>query len=253
MSLTGLDGLGWLLLMLGPLLLFQRWLHRELQAIFLVITRRPNAAVMIFSLLFLPGVALHESSHFLAARLLGVRTVRFSLIPQAMRDGRLRLGYVETGVADPLRDALIGFAPLLSGGLVVAYIGIQRLNLLPLGADLAQGKIAAFLQGVSALPEQADFWLWFYLLFVVSSTMLPSSADRRGWLPVVIGAMCLLGLALLAGAGPWMAANVAPWVERGLRALAAVLGISLAAHVVLLAPAAGLRWGLERLTGLKVV
>ena len=60
-----LDGLGWLLLMLGPLLFAQRWLHREIQILFLLLTRKPVIALGLFSLLFFPGVLLHELSHYL--------------------------------------------------------------------------------------------------------------------------------------------------------------------------------------------
>ena len=127
-----LDGLGWLLLMLGPLLFAQRWLHREIQILFLLLTRKPVIALGLFSLLFFPGVLLHELSHYLVARLLGVRTGRFSLLPSLMADGKLRLGYVETAGSDVVRDALIGTAPLLSGGAAVAFLGINRLGLVPL-------------------------------------------------------------------------------------------------------------------------
>jgi hypothetical protein len=44
-------------------LLFQRWLHGELQAVLLLLTRRPVTALGIFSLLFFPGVLIHEASH----------------------------------------------------------------------------------------------------------------------------------------------------------------------------------------------
>jgi hypothetical protein len=59
-----LDGLAWLLLMLGPLLLLQPVLHREIQAVFLLLTRRPALTIGLFSLIFFPGVLLHEGSHF---------------------------------------------------------------------------------------------------------------------------------------------------------------------------------------------
>jgi hypothetical protein len=230
------DGFGWLLLALGPLLLSQRWLHREIQLVFYLLTRRPAASLVLFSLLFFPGVLLHESSHYLAARLLGVRTGGFSLLPSLMDEGKLRLGYVETTASDPLREALIGAAPLLAGGALVAYLGVQRLGLVPLAPLIAQGNWVAFWQGFYALPERTDFWLWFYLAFTISSTMLPSASDRRAWLPVSLVVLALLGLSLLAGAGPWMLENAAPWLNRALRAMATVFGISLALHLVMLLP-----------------
>ena len=107
-----LSGLFWFILMLVPLILLQRLLHREIQAVFLILTRDPRITMGIFSLIFLPGVFLHELSHFLMAKILGVRTGRFSLFPQSLPDGRLQLGYVETTRSDIIRDSLIGAAPL---------------------------------------------------------------------------------------------------------------------------------------------
>ena len=75
----------------------------------------------IFSFIFLPGVFLHELSHFIMAKLLGVRTGRFSLLPQSLPDGRLQLGYVETTRSDIVRDSLIGAAPLI---VMALWIGL---------------------------------------------------------------------------------------------------------------------------------
>ncbi len=252
MILEGMDGLGWLLLVLGPLLLFQRWLHHELQAILLIVTRRPQVALVLFSVLFFPGVLLHESSHFLMARLLGVRTGRFSLLPRPLKGGRLQLGFVETDPTDFVRDALIGAAPLITGGLLIAYIGIAHMEMMPLANALQQGNLRVFLASLSTLPSQADFWLWFYLAFAVSSTMLPSAADRRAWLPITLALCLLVGAALLAGAGPWMAEYLAPALNQALRVMAAIFGLSLILHVVLLFPAWLLHTLLSRLTGLEV-
>ncbi len=250
--LTGWDGLAWLLLLIGPMLFMQRRLHFELQALFLLLTRRQDVAMGLFSLLFFPGVVLHETSHFLMARLLGVRTGRFSLIPQVMPGGKLQLGFVETAVSDPLRDALIGSAPLLSGGLAIAYLGLDRLGLLPMAAYLNAQDWTGVLASLQALPERPDFWLWFYLAFAVSTTMLPSASDRRAWLPVVLVLVVLIVLALVAGAGPWMVEHLTPWLNRGLRALAAVFGISLGIHLTLWLPARLMRALVSRLTGLRV-
>ena len=50
--------------MIVPLILLQRLLHREIQAVFLIMTRDVRLTMGIFSMLFLPGVFLHELSHF---------------------------------------------------------------------------------------------------------------------------------------------------------------------------------------------
>jgi hypothetical protein len=248
-----LDGLGWLLLMLGPLLISQRRLHREIQFVFFLLTRRPAASLVLFSLLFFPGVLIHESSHYLVARLLGVRTGALSLLPALMPDGKLRLGYVETEQTDVLRESLIGAAPLIAGGALVAYLGVSRLGMVPLAALLRAGNWPAFWQDLALLPEHTDFWLWFYLAFTISSTMLPSASDRRAWLPVGLVLLALPLAALLAGAGPWMLANLAPWFNRVFWAIATVFGISLALHLTILLPFRLLRELLLRATGQRIV
>lgn len=250
--LASLDGFLWLSGALTALVLFQRALHREMQAVFLLLTRHPTITQVLFAVLFLPGVFLHEFSHWLAALLLGVPTGRFSLLPQVQPDGRLRLGYVEADSGGVLRDALIGAAPLLSGSLFVAFAASNRLGLLPLWDALQAGQGEQAWQVLRALPQLPDFWLWFYLTFAVSSTMLPSASDRHAWLPVGLSAAALLGLAILAGAGEWMLLQLAPPLNRFLRALALVFGLSALLHALLLLPFWALHRLLSRLTGLDV-
>jgi hypothetical protein len=248
-----LDGLLWLLLLLGPLLILTRRLHRETQAIFLLVTRRPDIALTLFAVLFFPGVFIHEISHFLMARLLGVHTGRFSLIPQPTVQGRLQLGYVETAKSDWLRDSMIGVAPLLLGGVVVAYAGLVQLDLNALWAEWSELGPAAFLQVATGIYHQPDFWLWFYLIFAVSSTMLPSPSDRRAWLPLLLVIGALVVLSALAGAGPWMMENLAPALNRVLQVLAVVFAISVVSHLLLFLPLWGAHRLLTLLTGMEVV
>ncbi|MFM8320472.1 MAG: hypothetical protein ACKOC5_06110 [Chloroflexota bacterium] len=228
-------------------------MHQEIQSVFLLLTRRMDLAIILFSLLFFPGVLLHEVSHFLAARLLRVRTGRFSVFPQPLPGGRLQLGYVETAAADPLRDTLIGAAPLISGGLFVGYSGLYGLGLLSAWNTLQAGGSSALTGGLTGMLAQPDFWLWFYLTLVVSSTMMPSASDRRGWLPVGLVLGALLAVSLFAGAGPWLAETLAPLLNRFLSAAATVMGISALVHLLLLPPVWLARRLLSRLTGLQVV
>lgn len=246
------SGLGWLLLALLPYLFVNRRLHMEIQAIFLLLTRRPMLSIGLFSLLFLPGVLVHELSHWLVARLLRVRTGRFSILPQVLPGGHVRLGYVETVRSDYLRDALIGMAPLISGGLITAYLGLQPLGMGSWITLVTQQAWENLLTSLFAMPSRPDFWLWFYLAFTVSSTMLPSDSDRRAWQPLILLVLALCGVALLAGAGEWMLTYLAPGLNIALKALSVVFAISLILHLILLLPLWLVRKMLERLTGLRV-
>ena len=185
-------------------------------------------------------------------KLLFVRTGRFSLLPRPMGNGRLQLGYVETAGSDWLRDALIGAAPLLAGGAFVAYAGVVRLGLPTIWeAILTFGPkfTPDLLRHLYAVP---DFWLWFYLTFAVSSTMLPSTSDRRAWLPLSLAIVLLLGLSLAVGAGPWLLAHLAPGFNRVLQSLVVVFAITLTIHLALLLPIWIVRMTLSRISGYDV-
>ncbi len=250
--MTLFGGLLWCILTIVPLAFLQRFLHRELQAAFLILSRSPEFTITLFSLIFLPGVLLHEFSHYLVALVLGVHTARFSLIPQMLPNGRLQLGYVETVKSDYFRDSLIGAAPLIAGGSLVAYLAVTRLDLIPLWDALRHGQFSLFWLGLALLPKTPDFPLWFYLLFTVSSTMLPSQSDRHAWLPLGVTIAVLVGLAVLAGAGPWMLEHAAPALNRILTSAAVVFGLSAVLHAALLVPAGLAHMGLAKLTGLDV-
>lgn len=222
--------------MLLPLVFLQRLLHREIQAVILLLTRNVQLTIGLFSVLFFPGVFLHELSHFLMAKILGVRTGRFSLIPQSLPNGRLQMGYVETEKSDIVRDSLIGLAPLIAGTAFVAYAGIFKLQLNILWNLLREGKMSLFWMGVGRLPDVPDFYLWFYFTFAVSSTMLPSESDRGDWLPLGLWIAALLGLAIASGAGAWMLENLAPLLDDFLFSVALLFGLSNLLHIILLFP-----------------
>ncbi len=245
-------GLLWFILTLLPLVILQRLLHREIQAVLLITTRNSQLTVGLFSILFLPGVFLHELSHFVVAKILRVRTGKTSLIPKSLPNGRLQMGYVETAQTDIIRDSLIGLAPLVAGSLFIAYAGLNRLGLGALLNVLANGQIDLFWKGLALLPQANDFFLWFYLAFTVSSTMMPSESDRHAWLPLGLWIAGLLALGLFAGAGAWMLENIAPLLNNFLGSVATLFGLSVALHTLLLLPTLLLHRIISRVTGMDV-
>jgi hypothetical protein len=245
-------GLLWCIITLLPLAFLQRLLHREIQASFLILSRSPEFSIALFSIIFLPGVVLHEFSHYLTALILGVQTAHFSLIPQMLPNGRLQLGYVETMKSDVFRDSLIGAAPLIVGGSVVALLAVTRLELLPVWDALRTGQSELLWHELERLPSMPDFPLWLYLVFTISSTMLPSPSDRHAWLPVGGTIVGLLGVAVLAGAGPWMLEHVAPPLNKLLTSAAVVFGLSVVLHALLIIPTGLIHISLSKITGLDV-
>lgn len=230
----------WFSATLAILAWLQPRLHTEIQRIFLLLTRNSKTAILLFALVFLPGVFLHELSHFLAAKLLRVRTGRFSVFPRELGNQRLQMGFVEVAASDPVRESLIGAAPLLTGSAFIAFVGFSRLgvNVLVSSTQMGLGEaIPAFF----VLFRQPDVWLWLYLALTVSSTMFPSASDRRPWLKVAIGLAIILGLVLVLGAGVWLLDLIQPGMMRGLTAATMIFGISAGIHVFLLLPLVLLR------------
>jgi hypothetical protein len=234
------DGLIWFALALLGLTFLQRLLHSEVQLLLMYLTRNFQWTIRLFALLFLPGVLLHELSHYLMARLLGVRTGRFSLIPRPLSDGRLRLGYVEVGATDMIRSTLIGMAPLIAG-LGLIFVIAQGMHLAPLWAVLRDGNWPLFWFGLSLLPRIPNFPFWFYLTLVISSTMLPSDSDRQGWLPLALLLSFLAGLILLGGGGPWLMQNILAPLSQFLRDVSLLLFFSILVHLLAYLPLALLR------------
>ena len=64
------------------LVFLQRWIHTHLHGVSLLLTGRPEWAVIVYAVILFPGVFLHEASHWLAATLTGVRTGGVSLMPR---------------------------------------------------------------------------------------------------------------------------------------------------------------------------
>jgi hypothetical protein len=245
-------GLLWFIVILLPLVILQRLLHREIQAVLLIVTRSPQLTIGLFSILFFPGVFLHEISHYVMAKILRVPTGKTSLIPKSMPNGRLQMGYVETAQTDIIRDSLIGLAPLIAGSLFIAYTGLNRLGLATLLDMLANGRTELFWMGLKLLPQVSDFYLWFYLTFAVSSTMLPSESDRHAWFPLGLWTAGLLALAIFAGAGTWMLENIAPLLNDFFGSVATLFGLSVALHVILLLPIMLLHRIVSKVTGVDV-
>ncbi len=250
--LTQLNGLIWFVLTLLPLIFLQRLLHREIQAVFLILSRSERFTVALFSIIFLPGVLLHELSHYCVAVLLGVDAARFSLIPQVLDDGRLQLGYVETAKTDFARDLLVGAAPLIIGGCFVALVAIFPMHLQPMWDVLRNGQLNLFWFGITGLFTIKDFPLWFYLSFAVSSTMLPSQSDRHAWLPLGVTIAVLIALAILAGIGPWMLTYLAPPLNAFFSAAAIIFGLSATVHAVLIVPIFLIHKALAKITAVDI-
>jgi hypothetical protein len=208
--------------------------------------------MVLYSIVMFPGVLVHEMSHWLMATFLGARTGRFSVVPERLPDGSLRLGYVETERTDVFREALIGVAPLLFGSTIVIAISYGLLGIGPVGEALARGDVGAALQGLQVVIAAPDAWLWVYIVFTVSNSMLPSASDRRAWLPLLVFVGVLLALLVYAGFDALVLNLINGPVDTAIRALAAAFTITVALNVIFVPFIWLLEQSIMRVTGLKV-
>lgn len=233
-----MDFPGWLIpwivaaLAVWPLAVLERWIHRHIQGLGLLLTNNPQAAVLIYYVVLLPGVFLHEVSQWVLAKLLRVRVKRFRLWPEEQRGGVIRLGLVEIDPGTgPVRSTLVGMIPLVTGVAAITLIGGARFNTDLLLAALGSGDVPTMMAGIKAFTAAPDFWLWVYLVFAIANAMLPEEHDRINWwllvgaAAVITVVLLLLDLSILLQAwleGPL--AHIAGWLSF---ALVTAVGINL--------------------------
>jgi hypothetical protein len=241
----------WLAAALPLLLLVERWIHRHLQGVMLLLTGDPEVAVVLYALPLLPGIFLHELSHALAAVVLGVRVGRISIRPKRAGQ-RVQLGFVPVEKTDVLRASLIGLAPLLTGAAATLLIGYRVFGLGTLGAALATGDWADLSPGLLGALGAPDAWLWAYVIFAVSNTMLPSRADRQAWTPVIIFLLLIGVLVWVAGLGPALVERLTAPVTTALRWLATMCALTIAVDLPFILLIALVERLLERAKGIQV-
>lgn len=203
---------------LAALLALSRWINRHVQLLGLHISGDHNVAITAYFLLMFPGILLHELSHYLVAKLLGLRVGKFAIGPRR-RQHYVELGSVSIASGGPVRDSLVGLAPFIAGTAVLLLVSFLAFDVAAFGeawaADGWRGMLTA-LDGIWRVP---DFWLWGYVIFVVSNAMTPSPSDRQPWLIASIYLAGALALVYLLGGLSLLTEALRPSLTGGLQAL----------------------------------
>jgi hypothetical protein len=116
----------------------------------------------------------------------------FALGPKKRRNA-IELGSVTVSSGGAIRDSLVGLAPFLAGTAVLLLISYYVFDVAALGEAWRTAGWAGLWDNLGGIWRVADFWLWAYVIFVVSNSMAPSEADRQPWVLAGI----YLGIALL--------------------------------------------------------
>lgn len=252
MSLLDFDGFVFFAISLIVLIITQRLLQKEIQVVLLLITGNPNLAIGIFSILLLPGVFIHEFSHFLMAILLRVPVLKISFVPEVTKKGRIRLGFVQTAKADVVRDSLIGLAPFIVGLVLLAIIGTSKFGINAIANQPIGEYSEIILSLIRQIPNVTDFGIWLYLAFAISTTMIPSESDRQSWKLIFIVLILVLTVVFVSGLGDWMMTQIYPTINKWLFSLGFILIGSAIVHVLLIIPVWLLRQVIQMFSGYRV-
>jgi hypothetical protein len=228
------------------LLWVKRWITNMMQELSMRWVNDPDVALMLYFVVVLPGVVLHELSHWLMAKLLRVRVTWPKIGPvRKGRSRRVSLGSVRVANADPVRTSLIGVAPLLGGSAVILLIGNLVLGVDELAAAVAGKGVEGVMAGLAQAMRVADFWLWLYLIFAVSNAMLPSESDMVPVRPVLLFLAAVVVLVLIITGLPAIPTSVAQAVNNTAGYLATAFGLTLAVDLGFIA-VIGLLLGITR-------
>ena len=199
------------------LFLFSQSLTKALSAWFYYLFKSQTIVIQLLSILFLPGVIVHELSHLLTASMLFVPTGDIEFLPE-IRGDEVKMGSVSIAHTDPFRRFLIGVAPLL--------VGLSILFLL----------FWYFLPGLSLLSWQTGILL--YAVFEISNTMFSSRKDMEGaialliFLSVVVVVLVLLKINFWDSLFIWLDNE---WVSALFLSMSIYIGIAVVLDGVILA------------------
>jgi len=201
------------------LLLTKKKMTQDLSRLIHHLGGNQHSAIIVWSIIFLPGTLIHEISHFLVAALTGARTGKIEIFPEYLEDKsdekstHVVLGSIQTQKLNPIQGFLVGIAPFISGMALLIWL-----------ASLLQTSFAA-----------RDVWLLLlegYLFFTVANSFLPSWPDIKQTLPFVIISLVVALLAWYFGFQIFLDSNSYIWTI--LNSLWQAIGISVLINLSLI-------------------
>lgn len=132
----------------------------QLSLLFHKIFRSRKISIFLLAVIFLPGTLIHEFSHAVMAKLLLVHVGKMELMPSLSGES-LKLGSVEVGHTDIIRNFLIGIAPFIAG------------------TSLLLGALYYFTSNEMFGVNLFTFLILLFT-FIVSNTMYSSKKDMEG-------------------------------------------------------------------------
>lgn len=226
-------------------------MHQHIFKVGWLLTKRLQTTTTLYYTFFLPGVVLHEFVYWFVAGMLNVRAERAIAWPEAQQIAELRLNFIRLARnTGKFKLAIIGIAPFVGGMAVVWLITMGVLNLDEFLHGVQQGQYSGIGEALGALLATPDFFLWLYIAFTISNTMMPNMDELRGWKPIVIGAVVIVVILALLGVADEvvMGAVYAPLAD-ALNLLAATFAVVIGIDLFVLGVLGAMESVIERITG----
>lgn len=235
------NGLLFFLIALMMFILTRRMLSNDILLLIQKMTQNATLSHKIHFILVFPGVFLHEFSHYLALRLMGVAASLH--LGVEMGENTVVYGHVDFFERDvnPVQHFITGIAPLITGLLCATLLAVGFMGA-PSISELANSSGQIDLKPILNQTDTILFWIAFYLVFAITSEMLPSNSDRTYWLPLTGIIVVLVLLSIFTNTLPWLITHVYPYFNTMLKFLSIVFAICLVPQLCLLIPLRLLRW-----------
>jgi hypothetical protein len=227
------------------------WLHQHIFKVGWLVTKQYQTTTILYYAFFLPGILLNQIVYWSTAGFLNVHAERSIVWPEKQEIGELKLSFVRlTKNVSTFRLTIIASTPLIVGLLVVWHIAVNVLSIPVHLASFQSGAYGDLTSGLARLTSAPDFWLWLYLAFTISNTMMPNFALLRGWRVVIVATGVIVVVLFLVGVGNQVIlTNLQVPVSNALSGLSTLFAIIIGIDLFFLAVLGTVEAVIERITG----
>lgn len=240
--------LGGLLYLLRQL---ERWLHQHIFKVGWLVTNQYQTTTILYYAFFLPGIVLNQFIVWAIAGLLNVRADRSIAWPEKQEIGELKLNFIKLSKnVGAFRLAVISTAPLVIAIIVVWHIANNILNIPGFLASLRDGTLTNSTSAINTFTAASDFWIWVYLAFTISNTMMPDFQNLRGWRVIVTGLAIIIVVLYILGAGNAVLLDTMRGpITNSLNALSSIFAVIIGLDLFMVGVLGTLEAIIERITG----
>ncbi len=184
-------------------------MHQHIFKVGWLVTKQYQTTTILYYAFFLPGIILNQLIFWLVAGFLNVSAERTIAWPEKQEIGELKLDFIRLSKnVTPFRLAIISTAPLLVGMLAVWHVSNNILNVPLFLTELNKdGFLVNISTALAHFTNAPDFWIWVYIAFAISNTMMPNFGNLRGWRIALIVIAVLIAAFYVLGAGDQVVMN----------------------------------------------